>query len=68
MFKKIKRHMVGDRRSVAEEFDLSKESKFTDPSLEQRYWKNPNAERGEIAMCAYESAVVRAEMLFSEGI
>lgn len=67
MFEKTNKHMKGDHRSVAEEFELTHEAKFVLPTLEQRYWANPNSQRGEIARCAYDAGGIRAEILYSEG-
>jgi hypothetical protein len=53
--------------SVAEEFHISQEARYQAPTLEQRYWSNPNSQRGEIARCLYESAGIKAEVIYSEG-
>jgi hypothetical protein len=67
MFQKLSTHMKGDKRSVAEEFHLTHEAKFPGPTLEQMYWRNPNAERGEIARCIHDAGGIRAEVHHSEG-
>ena len=67
MFKKIDKHMKGDHRSVAEEFELTHEAKFDAPTLEQIYWKNPNAQRGEIKEC-FSYGPIEGLMTHSEGV
>jgi hypothetical protein len=80
MFKKIDKHMPGDRRSVAEEFHLTNEDAFKPPSLEQRYWANPNSQRGTMVRCTiaenylpadprmYPTSPIKVEIHTSEGI
>lgn len=68
MFRKVDKHMNEDNHSVAEEFHLTHEAKFVSPTLEQRYWANPNSQRGEVARCAYDVGGIRAEVLYSEGV
>lgn len=68
MFEKTSKHMKGDHKSVAEEFHLTHEAKYVAPTLEQRYWSNPNSQRGEIARCAYDVGGIRAEVHYSEGV
>ena len=80
MFKEIKKHMPGDHRSVAEEFHLTNEDGFKPPSLEQRYWSNPNAQRGTIVRCTnaqnilpdtprlWDTSPIKIEIHTSEGI
>lgn len=53
--------------SVAEHFELSHEAKWNAPSLEQVYWKNPNAQRGDIARCSYHTGGIPEEVKYTEG-
>jgi len=80
MFQKTKKHMPGDRRSVAEEFYLTYENGFAPPTLEQIYWSDPNVQRGTIVRCTnaemhvadtprlYDTSPVKVEVHTSEGI
>lgn len=40
-----------EAKSMAEEWHLSKEDKM--PNLQEKYWANPNAQKGQIARCSY---------------
>jgi len=41
--------------SMAEEFRLSSQDKF--PTLQAKYWANPNSQKGETVVCSYASPV-----------
>ena len=53
--------------SMAEEFRLSKEAKWQGPTLEQKYWANPNAQKGDMAICSYASPM-ETEIHKHEGV
>lgn len=68
MFREVKKHMPAPKDDIPEDYKLTHEAKFTHPTLEQKYWANPNAQRGEVARCSYAHGGVHTEVRSSEGV